>query len=235
MFAECTHALTTHYGLVTSLFMAGLVGSITHCTGMCGPFVLAQTQAGPTLQRPITSLLLPYHLGRMTTYICLGIFVHSIVNLAYLFSNARALVTAPLLMLASVIFLVSAFPSLARIFPWAASVKFPNTFLHLVNRAYGLIRKQDVGSQYLLGLLLGFLPCGLVIAALMASATAPSILHAALAIMAFTVGTMPSLMAIGFFGKGLKRRFPGFSHYFSKVAMTISSLWLLVLAGSLIL
>lgn len=215
--------------------MAGLVGSVTHCTGMCSPFVLAQTQAGPALQKPVARLLLPYHLGRMTTYTGLGILVHSVVNLAYLVSTARTLVTVPLLMLASIIFLVSAFPVLVKIFPWAAAIRLPDTFPRLARKAYGLMQKQDPWSRYILGLVLGFLPCGLVIAALMAASTAPTIFGAALAIMAFAIGTMPSLIAVGLCGTGLKQKFPAFSYYFSKVAMTVSSLWLLVLAGSLIL
>ncbi len=233
LFAECSHTLTTH-GLTISLFLAGLVGSVTHCVGMCGPFVLAQTRTGPILQKPASSLLLPYHLGRMTTYVALGVFVHSIVNLAYLFSDARTLVTVPLLMMAGIIFLVSSFPSLGRVFPWAASIRLPAIFTSIANKMHRLMLDNGYRSQYLLGIILGFIPCGLVIAALMAAATAPTNLHAAIAVAAFAIGTMPSLMAIGLFGKGLTQKFPGLSDRFSRIAMVISSLWLFVLAGSLI-
>lgn len=234
LFAECTHALTTQYGLTSSLFLGGLVGSLTHCTGMCAPFVLAQTQAGPVLAKPSSSLLLPYHLGRMTTYVGLGVLVHSVVNLAYLFSDARSLITAPLLMLAGVLFLVSAFPSLTALFPWAGNIRLPKIFSTLTAKTHGLVQAQDFASRYVLGLLLGFIPCGLVLAALMAAATAPDMGQAALAIAAFAVGTMLSLMIIGLCGKGLKQKFPVFSQYFSRIAMTISSLWLFILAGRLI-
>src|SRR5262245_38327356 len=68
------------FGLPLALFLAGLVGSLTHCTLMCGPFVLAQVAgrleagaaAGGELVRLAGAALVPYHLGRMTTYSVLG-------------------------------------------------------------------------------------------------------------------------------------------------------------------
>lgn len=234
MFAECVNFLTAEHGLVASLFLGGLVGSFTHCAGMCAPFVLAQTQDGPFLSKPATSLLLPYHLGRMTTYVALGVLVYGVVNLAYLFSGARALITAPLLMISGVLFLVSAFPRLAPLFPWAGRLPFTALFDFINTKATGLFRGTGALSRYGLGVLLGFIPCGLVLAALMASATAHSLPQAALAMAAFAVGTMPSLVMIGLCGKGLKQKFPVLYQRFTTAAMVMSSLWLFTLAGMLI-
>src|SRR3990172_7062279 len=67
--------------LLGALFAAGLVGGIGDCAGMCGPFVLAQAEARPApgpparlgeLHRVAGAALLPYHLGRLTTYAGLG-------------------------------------------------------------------------------------------------------------------------------------------------------------------
>lgn len=234
MFAECTHILMTNYGLITSLFLAGLVGSFTHCAGMCTPFVLAQSENGPLLQKPLNSLLLPYHLGRMTTYVGMGAVMHSIVNMAYLFSHEKALITAPLLMLAGVMFLVTVFPSWSSVFPWISKIRFPVALSFMSAKASRLFYRQDFLARYILGILLGFMPCGLVIAALMASATAHSLPQAVMAMTAFSIGTMPALMAIGLCGKGLKQKFPQFAKRFSQTAMVISSLWLFALAGMMI-
>lgn len=234
MFAECTHALTAHYGLTISLFLAGLVGSVTHCAGMCGPFVLAQTKSGPMLQKPASSLLLPYHLGRMTTYVMLGILLHSVINLSYLFSETRVLITVPLLTLAGIIFLVNAFPKLNAVFPWATNIRLPAFLSIIAQRGHHLLQTHGNPSRYLLGLTLGLMPCGLVVAALMASATAPTTSQAALAMAAFSLGTMPSLILIGLFGQGLGQKFPALSQHASRIAMVASSLWLFTLAGSLI-
>ena len=79
--AHCQAVAVEHGGLLASLFLAGLVGSATHCVGMCGPFVLAQTVARLE-ERPASDMreihrlsgaaLVPYHLGRATTYAGLG-------------------------------------------------------------------------------------------------------------------------------------------------------------------
>ena len=45
-------------GLGFSLFLAGLGGSLTHCAGMCGPFVLGQVMADANLRWRATSLLI---------------------------------------------------------------------------------------------------------------------------------------------------------------------------------
>lgn len=234
MFPECVYNFTAQHGLSASLFLGGLVGSLTHCTMMCSPFVLAQTEAGPVLKRPARSLLIPYHLGRMTTYVGLAVLFHSIVNLAYLFSGARVLISAPLLMLAGTLFFISVFPSLNNLFPWAAKFNLPSGFLAIGSKTGDLMRSSGIFPRYILGVLLGFMPCGLVVAALMAAATAPTTAQAALAMAAFSVGTMPALMTVGVCGSGLKQKFPRQFQQLSQAAMVISSVWLFALAGTLI-
>ena len=79
--AGCGHLVAGHGGLLASLFLAGLAVSASHCAGMCGPFVLAQVgtrlaamplQRATLLTRLSGMALLPYHLGRATTYTALG-------------------------------------------------------------------------------------------------------------------------------------------------------------------
>jgi uncharacterized protein len=66
--------------LPLALLLAGLAGSLVHCVGMCGPFVLGQVVADSEhaqgkygeWQRLAGAALLPYHFGRLTTYTALG-------------------------------------------------------------------------------------------------------------------------------------------------------------------
>lgn len=234
MFAQCVHDFATSYGLGISLFVGGLVGSATHCAGMCSPFVLAQTPNGPYLVKASKNLLLPYHMGRLTTYIFLGALAHSLINLAYLFSGMKGFISAPLLALAGIIFLVSAFPQWSSVFPWVSRFKFPASFNALSSKATNLMRSQSLLSRYLLGVLLGFMPCGLVVAALLAVASASSLTQAMLGMTAFALGTMPLLIVIGVVGSTLHKKFPKFFSLFSRGAMVFSGLWLFALAGFLI-
>src|SRR3954468_3521952 len=68
-------------GLLTGLFAAGLAGSLLHCAPMCGGFVLGQVADRMARlpacrmcerRRLSAAALLPYHLGRLTTYGLLG-------------------------------------------------------------------------------------------------------------------------------------------------------------------
>lgn len=233
---NCLQTIPMNYGLTISLFLGGMVGSVAHCTTMCSPYVLAQSTDGFELRRPSGTLLLPYHLGRMTTYVFLGMIFYSLVNLAYLFSGIKNLIAAPLLVMAGILFLVNAFPKSASFFPWASKISYgfaPIRFLQ--NMIAILCNGKRFYQRYMLGVLLGFMPCGLVIAAIMAAATAKNVGVAAAGMAAFAAGTMPILMMIGIGGTSIKVKYPNFAQKFSKAALLGSSLWLFMLAGTMIL
>ena len=230
----CLHLISSDYSLPLSLLIAGLVGSVTHCVVMCGPFVISQTGEMIKIR---DAALVPYHLGRMTTYIFLAIMAYSIFNLVFVYSDLKSIIAAPMLMLAGVIFIVSAFPQLKALFPWAnlrmGFVQIPVSVFQKLS--YKINKKSNLLRRYILGALLGFMPCGLVVAALIASATAPTLPLAILSMAAFTLGTVPALILVAIGGSSLKQKYPKFSLRFSQTAKIISALWLFTLAGTLIL
>jgi sulfite exporter TauE/SafE len=205
------------FGLPAGLFLLGLAGGITHCAGMCGPFVLAQTgrrlaatplSAVTMLVRLQGAALLPYHLGRATTYILLGAAAAGLVGgVAPLTSGG--LLPAVALGLAALAFLLlaagQAWPrlagrSIATLAATAGGVRWQRLLAPLFARPIGI-------GGYLLGVALGFLPCGLVYAALLAAAAAGSALLAAAAMAAFAAGTVPALFAVGCLGMVAGQRF----------------------------
>lgn len=232
---QCIHDVAVSHGLMISLFLAGLVGGATHCAGMCSPFVLAQIGEKPTMKRLSGGLLIPYHLGRMTTYVGLAVLVSSIVNLAFVYSGLKSMIAAPLLMLAATVFLISAFPKMLIVFPWAARIRISAPYGLVARFSSKLMNNPGAIKRYGLGVMLGFLPCGLVASALMAASTAPNIGHAALAMAVFTVGTMPALILVAFGGDALKYKYPKASVRMSQGAMVISSFWLMAIAVSMVL
>lgn len=236
---ECIHDITTSYGLIISMFLAGLVGGVTHCAFMCSPFVLAQVDGQQNIHKLRSALLLPYHFGRMTTYVVLAVLLNSIINLAFLFSDLKAIIAAPMLITAGIIFLINAFPKLSILFPWAVNIRVSLPYRLITKFSNGLTKSTGIISRYALGVLLGFMPCGLVVSALLASATAPDILGAALAMSAFAVGTMPALIFVAFGAISIKSsingRYPNIMRHAAKGAMFISAIWLFILAGTMIL
>ncbi len=231
---QCIHDIAVSHGLIISLFLAGLVGGTTHCAGMCAPFVLAQVDGSIKMGKIGSSLLLPYHLGRMTTYVVLAVLVSSVINLAFVFSDLKSLISAPLLMVAGVVFLVSAFPKMSAVFPWVTRIKVSAPYLLISGLSSKLMNNPGVVKRYGLGVLLGFMPCGLVVSALLASATAETVLESALAMGAFTIGTMPALILVAFGGHKFKQLYPNVAVRVNQVAMTVSSFWLFALAGTII-
>jgi sulfite exporter TauE/SafE len=199
--AVCRTSVSANGGLIGSLFLTGLLGSLSHCAGMCGPFVLSQVaarlEAVPASRmsewhRLAGAALLPYHLGRATTYAVLG--ATAALAAGALGGTARWL-GAGLLALAAIVMLVLAVPRLKGLAAgesqWAASI----------GRLASPLFRAPVGWRgWLLGMILGYIPCGLVYAALAAAAASGDAIAGAAGMLAFAAGTVPMLVAVGAVG-----------------------------------
>jgi sulfite exporter TauE/SafE len=196
------------FGLPAALFLAGLVGSFSHCALMCGPFVLAQVAgrlergraAGGELVRLAGAALVPYHLGRITTYTLLGSIAGAICGQATTLTGYPWLL-AGCLALAALAFAAQAVEGLRR---QAGGGGALGAWL---GRIVGPLMRDPRGVRgYALGLALGLLPCGLLYGALAAAAGTGGGLRGGLAMAAFTLGTVPALVGVGWLGAFFGRR-----------------------------
>jgi len=175
-------------------FLAGL-GFSGHCLGMCGPFALSlRTGAG----RGVALRLALYHLGKGGTYAFLGLLAWSAASRLASLQRPLGLLAGALLLAVG---LVTLFPRqlparLARLAEGSA-------FCELLG---SLLRSPRPGTALALGAFSGFLPCGLVYALAARAATLPTPTAAALQMLAFAAGTVPSLAALSLFGELLGRR-----------------------------
>src|SRR5437763_10960797 len=165
--------------VMLGLLLAGLAGSTMHCVPMCGPFVLGQVGDRMArlpgarlceLQRIRGGLLLPYHLGRVTTYAGLGALAATLGStLSRLPWLGR--LSGALLLIAALLFLLQALrrlvPAMHRFLPEAAVA--PPGFVRLIARLIGRVDRSSRLGGLLLGLALGFLPFGFLYAALAAA------------------------------------------------------------------
>lgn len=222
----CIQTIDAPYGLVGGLFLMGLLGGFTHCITMCGPFVVAQSGEFKKLS---DIALFPYHLGRITTYILLALIIYSMVNMLAFSAPARAFIVAPLLAFAGLLFLVNGYPKLQTIFPWVMKMTLP------IPQEYIRHLFSKTTNRFLTGLILGLMPCGMVIGALMAAATAPNMVVVGAAMAAFGVGTMPALIATAWGGHTLKQKFPHKMPAIRAGFMVWSGLWLFAVAGMMVL
>lgn len=225
------HVAGSSSGLAVSLFLAGLGGSAMHCIGMCGPFVLGQVMADAghvasgrygEWQRLAGAALAPYHLGRLTTYTGLGAAAGA----------ATALVTSTAIFgwLSGALLIGGAALMLAQALGLVLRATAPQATL-VQRLAAPLVASRHPASRYALGLVLGFLPCGLIYGALGAAAGMGSILHGALAMASFSLGTMPALVAVGWGGVLFRRRWQGMAHRIAAPLLVISALLMLSLAS----
>ena len=187
------------WGVAFALLLAGLAGGFVHCAAMCGPFVMAQAvqhlDAAP-LRRLAGAALLPYHLGRATSYAALGAVLGGAGGAIGDLPGAR-FVLATALALAALLFCLQAFgrlPSGLGGGAWFASRLRP-----YLEDSSGL-------RGYVLGVGLGFLPCGFLYGALAAAAGTGSAAAGALALASFALGTVPALLLVGFAGAMAARR-----------------------------
>ncbi len=235
--ALCFENIPLGYGLPASLFLAGLAGGFTHCITMCGPFVLAQQNginpAQPRLARLSAQALLPYHFGRMTTYVLLALVFSTALNAALLSSPVKSTLGAMMLFSAAVIFLASAIPIMRDVFPFLAKLKLPVPFRLINALSEPLLRNPSVRGRFALGMLLGFMPCSMVLAALIAATSLESPMQSGFAMAAFAFGTAPALIMTGLGGRIAANRFPQSTRILKFLMLMVSTGVLLLTSGKM--
>ena len=231
--------LLQDWGLPLSLLVAGLVGGFAHCTGMCGPFVLAQAtnrldrlgEAGLSEWRRLKgAALLPYHLGRATTYIGLGAVAGGFAETVVGLTGFRWLLAAALV-LAALWFLAPLAAGLGRLWPDPSGGGALGRLGERLTRIAAPLSRDPRGLRgYGLGVALGFLPCGLLYGALAAAAGSGTALQGAAAMAGFVIGTVPGLVAVGFVGAVLGQRWQRQLRPVATALMAINAVILVTLA-----
>ncbi len=229
--AMCRAVAVEHGALLTSLFVVGLLGSVSHCVGMCGPFVLGQVvarlEATPVarlheFRRLTGAALIPYHLGRMTTYGVLGAGAGAIAGGVGDLTGLRWL-SAGLLALAAVLFVGYAVPRLG-LPGFSAGSGMESLWSRHVGRRIRPLFQAPVGWRgYLLGVILGFLPCGFLYGAVAAAASSGSAIAGGLMMIAFAVGTVPALIGIGLAGHVTGSRWQSATARFTPVLLMLNA------------
>ena len=208
--AHCKAVAIGHGPLLVSMFLAGLIGSASHCAAMCGPFVLAQTgemtgglRVGGELRRLAGAALLPYHGGRAVTYVLLAVLLSLPLQLMAQLPQLR-FIPAIALVLGALLFLVLGFRGLRGSLQ---SDAFGTGIGAWLGRFAGPLLAKPWGWRGVgLGMVLGFLPCGLLYAAIGAAASTSDPLAAAMSMAVFTLGTFPMLWLVGYLGGWAQRR-----------------------------
>lgn len=180
------------------LFSLGLVSSL-HCVQMCGPVVVSFSLSSSRKASQQVTAHLSYNVGRVITYSLLGAvagLTGQVFDLAGRLAGVENIVAivAGALMIVAGLLMLDLLPNrwLQRLDPLRYTTKLLRP---LGNR----ISSPTVSSKFVLGLMLGFLPCGLIYAALLKAMAAGTALAGSMTMMAFGLGTIGALFALGVF------------------------------------
>ena len=185
--------MTADWGFLGAALAIGFLGS-SHCIGMCGGISGALGLAVPG-QKTAWPRLIGYSTGRVASYTLMGFLVGSLG--AYLASDIASGL-APLRILAGLMLIAMA---LYLADWWRGLVWLERGGARLWRLVQPLSRSllpvQSTPQALALGALWGWLPCGLVYSALAFALAQGSSQQAALAMLAFGLGTVPAVLATG--------------------------------------
>ncbi len=193
------------------------LGSLGHCIGMCGGFIVAYTAAKIDASRSRSYQFLChllYNIGRVTSYAIIGA-VFGLLGSIFVFSH----ISIGVLNLIIGIFMVLMGLSLMGKIKFLTSIESSLASSSLVKRLFSLlIRSKSLPSFFFLGMLNGFLPCGLVYFFAASAASTESPFWGAVVMLIFGLSTIPVLLGLGFVVGSLK------SSSFRQVMIQIASL-----------
>ena len=189
-----------------SVFIVGLLSGV-HCLGMCGGIVGALSfgvdqQAGQ--QRKFLFLLL-YNTGRIVSYMIAGMLVGAIGAVVTQQFASHSL--HQMLQTLSGIFMILMGLYLARWWLILSKLEQAGGFIWRRIEPYArrLIPIRNFQQALLVGVLWGWLPCGLVYSMLTMSLTSTSVIQCGLIMLSFGLGTLPNLMLMGLFAASLQK------------------------------
>lgn len=207
--------------MLAGALLAGLGGSV-HCLGMCGPIAaLLGAQAAPRgteagvgetnnglalklqTQMPSAAPLSPrsrralpwvYQLGRLSGYAVLAVIGAGLIALLSQYSGFQLATRWARILLALILLLIGAY----LLFNWRV-LDFitrigQGPWRYIRRWASVLLPPRHLGHAFVLGLLWGWLPCGMVYAMLGVAWTTASPLQAAAIMLAFGLGTTPMML-----------------------------------------
>jgi sulfite exporter TauE/SafE len=172
--------------------LLGLLGSV-HCIGMCGPIALSIPLRRERTQSLLSGIFI-YNAGRAFTYAMLGA-VSGLAGSAVKWAAGQqtlSIVAGSLILLALI---VNAFgKQLKKFSPFTKGFS-------TIRKVLGKLFKQNrYDALWLIGMLNGFLPCGLVYTALAGAAATGNFLNGAFFMFIFGIGTIPALFALSLAG-----------------------------------
>ena len=181
--------------LISALIM-GLLGSF-HCIGMCGPiaFMLPLERENKVLR---FMQVMTYHAGRIMAYAMIGLIFGAVgagLNLFGLQQNLS--IFAGIFMI-----LITLLPS-KRFGRFRLFHPFYKTINNIKNKLGIALKRRDAETYFFIGVLNGFLPCGLVYLAVFGALATAQLSEGLIYMVFFGLGTIPLMTTAAYAGNFL--------------------------------
>ena len=175
--------------MLYTAFIFGLISSF-HCVGMCGPIAMMLPVDRTNEAKKVTQII-TYHLGKLTAYGLLGLIFGLLGKSFYLAGLQQQMsIILGILMIVVAVVPEKVFAKYNFSKPvYSSIIKIKSSLgQHFKNKSYK--------SLFTIGLLNGFLPCGMVYVAIFGAIAMQSVSLGILYMILFGIGTIPLLTAV---------------------------------------
>jgi sulfite exporter TauE/SafE len=175
--------------MLYSAFIFGLISSL-HCIGMCGPIamMLPVDRTNPVKK---TTQIITYHLGRLTAYASIG-FIFGMLGQGLFIAGIQQQLS---IFIGIAMILIVLTPE--KVF---SNYNFSKPIFKIISKVKVALGNQfkskSYNSLFTIGLLNGFLPCGMVYVALFGAIAMQSVSFGVLYMTLFGLGTVPLMSSV---------------------------------------
>lgn len=182
---------TTEMEILITALLVGLGGSL-HCVGMCGPIALSLPMQGNNLMQKFLSGLL-YNVGRTVTYGIMGVFF-GLIGQGFSMLGFQKWISLIMgtLMITSVLI-----PAIIRKIEFNAFTGIASYIRKGIQRFFV---RRSYGGLFIIGVLNGLLPCGLVYIAIAGAIGTGDFYSGMFYMILFGLGTIPLMLSVSVLG-----------------------------------
>ena len=189
---------------LAAAFLAGLSGG-AHCAAMCSPLIGIACGGKPRDAGtwPWLRRALAYNAGRVSSYVAAGAITGALGGAGLALRGVPHVQQVMLLAMSLSMLLLAAY--LAGIAPLVSAVERAGgmAWRRLAPLTRHFFPVDTAGRAFGMGLVFGWLPCGMVYVALIAALTTGNPFHGGLVMAAFGLGTLPNVLALSAWFRGL--------------------------------
>ena len=186
--------------MLFSAFILGLISSL-HCVGMCGPIAMMLPVDRTNEAKKVTQII-TYHLGRLTAYSTIGL-IFGLLGRGFFLAGMQQKMSV---FIGVAMILIVLIPE--KLF---AKYNFSKPVYKVISNIKSTLgsqfKKKTYKSLFTIGLLNGFLPCGMVYVALFGAIAMQSAGFGILYMLLYGLGTIPLMTVVVYINSLLKLPF----------------------------